>query len=65
MKGGPVALVMLACFGLAACDYFQKPTVDNKFVQGGDAARGLALIAGGAFGCAACHAIPACACQRE
>jgi cytochrome c2 len=58
MKGGPVALVMLACFGLAACDYFQKPALDNKFVQGGDAARGLALIAGGAFGCAACHAIP-------
>jgi cytochrome c2 len=58
MTGGRVALAMLACFGLAGCDYFLKPTPDSKFVQGGDAARGLALIAGGAFGCAACHAIP-------
>jgi cytochrome c2 len=58
MKGGLVAPIVLVCFGLASCDYFLKPAVDNKFVQGGDAARGLALISGGAFGCAACHTIP-------
>ncbi|MGE0260562.1 MAG: cytochrome c family protein [Alphaproteobacteria bacterium] len=58
MRGGHVALAVLACFGLVGCDYFLKPALDNKFVQGGDPGRGLALIDGGAFGCAACHAIP-------
>jgi cytochrome c2 len=49
-------LVMLSC--LCGCDYFLMPSLQNKYVEGGDASRGLALMSGGAYGCAACHAIP-------
>jgi cytochrome c2 len=53
-----LALALFGCLTLAGCDYFVTPPVRHKYVQDGDPARGLALIAGGAYGCAACHAIP-------
>jgi cytochrome c1 len=58
MKRACLMLATFGCLGLVGCDYFVKPPVQDKHVQGGDATRGLALIAGGAYGCAACHAIP-------
>jgi cytochrome c1 len=53
----------LSCIGLAGCDLsatFAPPTttLENKQVAGGDATRGFALVATGAHGCQACHAVP-------
>jgi cytochrome c2 len=58
MSCARLTLATLACFGLAACDYFLTQPLNSKHVQDGNAARGLALIASGAHGCQACHAIP-------
>jgi cytochrome c2 len=58
MSCARLTLATLACFGLAACDYFLTQPLNSKHVQDGSAARGLALIASGAHGCQACHTIP-------
>jgi cytochrome c2 len=58
MRRARLMSVILGCLALAGCDYFLTPPLQNKYVQDGDAARGLALMAGGTYGCAACHAIP-------
>jgi cytochrome c2 len=52
------ALVALGCLGLGGCDLSEAATSDIKQVRDGDPARGRAIIAGGAYGCASCHAIP-------
>jgi mono/diheme cytochrome c family protein len=49
-----IALILLT---VAGCDLAPKP-LNTKHVDEGDPARGLALVAGGSYGCAACHAIP-------
>jgi mono/diheme cytochrome c family protein len=48
------AFVPLAAVG---CDLAPRP-LNTKHVDEGDAKRGLALVASGSYGCAACHAIP-------
>ena len=58
-----LCLVLLGCAAVAACDlssHFAPATanLENKQVAGGDAARGLALVASGVHGCQACHAVP-------
>ena len=58
-----LSLVLLGCAAVAGCDLsaiFAPATMnlENKQVQGGDPARGLALLATGAHGCQACHAVP-------
>jgi cytochrome c2 len=58
-----MALVALGCLGVAACDLSGTASTDNrqvrnKHVQDGDPARGRAIVAGGAYGCTACHTIP-------
>jgi mono/diheme cytochrome c family protein len=52
------AVVMVGCFAVAGCDPSKPASFNTKHVDDGDAERGLALIASGAFGCAACHLIP-------
>jgi mono/diheme cytochrome c family protein len=52
-----VALTALIQFAAVGCDLAPKP-LNTKRVEDGDPARGLALVAGGSYGCAACHAIP-------
>jgi mono/diheme cytochrome c family protein len=52
-----VALLALIQFAAVGCDLAPKP-FNTKHVDDGDASRGLALVAGGSYGCAACHAIP-------
>jgi mono/diheme cytochrome c family protein len=49
-----IALMLLTAAG---CDLAPKP-LNTRRVEDGDPARGLALVAGGSYGCAACHAIP-------
>lgn len=53
-------VALAACAGLAACDLSETDAAarNNKVVQGGDAARGRAIVASGEYGCAACHTIP-------
>lgn len=55
-------VALAACAGLAACDLsetFSNPqSRNNKLVEGGDVARGRAIVASGEYGCAACHTIP-------
>lgn len=58
MRPAGLTLATLVCVTLVGCDYFLTPPLQNKYVQDGDAARGLALIAEGTYGCAACHAVP-------
>lgn len=58
MRRARITLVALGCLGMAGCDFFATPSFNGKRVEGGDAARGQALIASGAYGCAACHTIP-------
>jgi len=49
----------VACVGLAAgCDAFEPPPIESKVVQGGNPARGHAIVASGVHGCTACHALP-------
>ena len=52
-----IAFTALVTFAAVGCDLAPKPP-DTKRVEDGDPARGLALVAGGSYGCAACHAIP-------
>jgi cytochrome c2 len=43
---------------MAGCDRAAPSPATSRQVYAGDAARGLAIIASGVHGCAACHAIP-------
>ena len=52
-----VALIATMQFAAVGCDLAPKP-LNTKHVDEGDPTRGLALVAGGSYGCAACHAIP-------
>jgi len=52
------ALAALGCLGFAGCDLSDTASLNAKQVPDGDPARGRALVAGGAYGCTACHAIP-------
>lgn len=59
-RAGAAVRITLAAFAflaVAGCDLAPAPP-DTKHVEEGDPARGLALVAGGSYGCAACHAIP-------
>jgi cytochrome c2 len=49
---------VVAGAGLAGCDLSDAPPLESKVVQGGDAARGRAIVASGVYGCTACHAVP-------
>jgi cytochrome c2 len=53
-----LGILALACVGVAACDVFDEPSYDKRVVEGGDPARGQAILASGIHGCPACHAIP-------
>ena len=53
-----LSLVLVGCAGLAGCDLSPATSFENKQVAGGDPGRGFALIATGAHGCQACHAVP-------
>jgi cytochrome c2 len=48
----------VACAGLAGCDVSDTPSGESKVIQGGDPARGRTIVASGAHGCTACHAVP-------
>jgi cytochrome c2 len=48
----------VVCIGIAACDAFEAPSYNARVVEGGDPARGQAILASGTHGCPACHAIP-------
>ncbi len=51
------ALVAVIQFAAVGCDLAPAPP-NTKHVDDGDPIRGLALVAGGSYGCAACHSIP-------
>lgn len=53
-----LGILALACVGVAACDLSDEPSYDKRVVEGGDPARGQAILASGIHGCPACHAIP-------
>jgi cytochrome c2 len=53
-----LGILALASIGVAACDLFEGPSHDKRVVEGGDPARGQAILASGTHGCTACHAIP-------
>jgi mono/diheme cytochrome c family protein len=52
-----IALAALVAPAAVGCDLAPAPP-NTKRVDAGDPARGLALVASGSYGCAACHAIP-------
>jgi mono/diheme cytochrome c family protein len=52
-----ITLAILIHLPAVGCDLSPAP-LNTKRVDGGDPARGLALVATGSYGCAACHAIP-------
>ena len=52
-----IALLALIPVSAVGCDLAPAPP-NTKHVDDGDAARGRLLVAGGSYGCAACHAIP-------
>ena len=54
----PLLPLLASVVLIAGCDVFQEPSSNGKFVRGGDAERGLALVASGQHGCAACHTVP-------
>jgi cytochrome c2 len=58
MTGHHIVLATLCCLASAGCDLSGTAPLNSKLVLNGDAQRGFALVAGGAYGCAACHAIP-------
>ena len=58
MSRPPLALLVIACIGVAACDLSETAAYEDKVVAGGDPARGRAILASGIHGCTACHAIP-------
>jgi cytochrome c1 len=51
-------IAMVGCLAVAGCDLSGTEAFNTKHVDDGDAGRGHALVASGAFGCAACHVIP-------
>ena len=53
-----LALLAVACLGLAGCDLFETASYKDKVVENGDPARGRAIVASGVHGCTTCHAIP-------
>jgi cytochrome c oxidase subunit 2 len=54
-----LALAVLGCVALAGCDLSGTAASQKSApVPGGDAARGRAIVASGAYGCTACHAVP-------
>jgi cytochrome c2 len=53
-----LALLAVACVGLAGCDLSGTASYEHKAVENGDPAQGRALIASGVHGCTTCHAIP-------
>jgi cytochrome c2 len=53
-----MALVALGCFAATGCDRSGTAAADAKQVPDGDPARGRAIVASGAQGCEACHAVP-------
>jgi cytochrome c2 len=53
-----LALLAVACLGMAGCDLFGPTSYDDKVVANGDPARGRVIIASGTHGCTTCHAIP-------
>jgi cytochrome c2 len=57
-----LSFVFAALF-LAGC-HDAAPAAEATRVPDGDASRGLAIIAGGAYGCTACHAVPGVAAPR-
>lgn len=57
MRIARIIIALTAVSVLATCDYF-LPEETATHVQGGNAARGFALVRTGAHGCQACHAIP-------
>lgn len=52
-----MALALLTCAAAGGCDLSENAT-EGKRVPGGDPARGLAVLVGGAHGCGGCHSIP-------
>ena len=52
-----IAFATLVALVAIGCDLAPAP-LNTKRVEDGNASRGLALVASGAYGCAACHAIP-------
>lgn len=52
-----IAFAAFIPLAAAGCDLAPVP-LNTKYVDGGDAERGLTLLATGVHGCAACHAIP-------
>ncbi len=58
MRRLPLALLAVACLGMAGCDLFETASYEDKMVENGDPARGRALIASGVHGCTTCHAVP-------
>jgi mono/diheme cytochrome c family protein len=56
-KGTWITLIVLVQCGAFGCDLAPRAP-NTKHVDDGDPTRGLALVAGGSYGCAACHAIP-------
>ena len=58
MRRARMLSLALVCLGLAGCDLRGSTTYENRLVQGGDPARGLAILVTGSHGCQACHAIP-------
>lgn len=58
MRRLSLALLVVACLGLAGCDLSGTTSYENKVVENGDPARGRALIASGVHGCTTCHAVP-------
>lgn len=49
--------LVLGCLGIG-CDLSRPPPLDDKRVPDGNAARGRAIVAGGIYGCTACHTVP-------
>jgi cytochrome c2 len=58
MRRRRLALLAVACLGLASCDLSETASYQNKVVKNGDPTRGRALIASGVHGCTTCHTIP-------
>ena len=52
-----LVLVTLVLLG-GACGGAARAPAGGKQVRDGDAVRGRALVAGGAYGCTGCHAVP-------
>jgi mono/diheme cytochrome c family protein len=51
-------VAIMGCLVVAGCDLSETASFNTKHVDDGNADRGHALVASGAFGCAACHVIP-------